>query len=144
MKAISLWQPWATLMALDLKKIETRSWPTSYRGPLAIASTKSIPVSDRADCEEAFQSFVLEYPEFEAAMTAQGVTKNSELPHGAVLCVRNLFVCHPAHKMRISDQERDMGYYAEGRFGWCTRLVEVFPEPIPCKGAQGLWEWVRP
>uniref|UniRef100_A0A6M3J354 ASCH domain-containing protein n=1 Tax=viral metagenome TaxID=1070528 RepID=A0A6M3J354_9ZZZZ len=33
MKAISLWQPWASAMALGWKKIETRSWGTSYRGP---------------------------------------------------------------------------------------------------------------
>lgn len=34
MKAIRLWQPWASLIALGHKTIETRSWPTKYRGPL--------------------------------------------------------------------------------------------------------------
>jgi len=36
MKAITLWQPWASLIALGEKTIETRSWSTKYRGPLAI------------------------------------------------------------------------------------------------------------
>jgi hypothetical protein len=36
MKALSLWQPWATLVSIGAKRIETRSWPTKYRGPLAI------------------------------------------------------------------------------------------------------------
>ncbi len=36
MKALSLWQPWASLIALGVKTIETRSWATNYRGPLAI------------------------------------------------------------------------------------------------------------
>lgn len=46
MKALTLWQPWATLVALGVKTIETRSWSTSYRGPLAIhAATR--PISDR-------------------------------------------------------------------------------------------------
>ena len=36
MKALSLYQPWATAIALGSKRIETRGWPTSYRGPLAI------------------------------------------------------------------------------------------------------------
>lgn len=36
MKAITLWQPWASLVAVGVKTIETRSWSTSHRGPLAI------------------------------------------------------------------------------------------------------------
>ncbi len=43
MKAISLWQPWATFVALGVKTIETRSWKTSYRGPLAIHAAKRRP-----------------------------------------------------------------------------------------------------
>jgi activating signal cointegrator 1 len=44
MKALTLHQPYATLIALGIKTIETRSWRTKYRGPLAIhasASTKN-------------------------------------------------------------------------------------------------------
>lgn len=36
MRAITLWQPWASLIAIGAKTIETRSWSTAYRGPLAI------------------------------------------------------------------------------------------------------------
>ena len=36
MKALTVYQPWASLIALGEKKIETRSWPTNYRGPLAL------------------------------------------------------------------------------------------------------------
>ncbi len=36
MKALSLKQPWAALVAIGVKKIETQSWGTSYRGSLAI------------------------------------------------------------------------------------------------------------
>ena len=40
MKALSLRQPWASLIADGRKTIETRTWRTYYRGPLAIhAST---------------------------------------------------------------------------------------------------------
>ena len=40
MKAISLWQPWASLVATGAKTYETRSWPTKYRGPLVICAAK--------------------------------------------------------------------------------------------------------
>jgi hypothetical protein len=43
MKALTLTQPWATLVAIGAKTIETRSWPTSYRGPLAIHAAKGYP-----------------------------------------------------------------------------------------------------
>ncbi len=43
MKAITLWQPWATLVALGVKTIETRSWTTAYRGPLAIHAAARRP-----------------------------------------------------------------------------------------------------
>lgn len=40
-KALTLYQPWATLIAIGAKKIETRSWDTKYRGPLAIHASKN-------------------------------------------------------------------------------------------------------
>ncbi len=39
-KAISLHQPWASLIAMGLKKFETRSWLTNYRGKLVICAAK--------------------------------------------------------------------------------------------------------
>ncbi len=40
MKAISLWQPHASLVVAGVKRFETRSWATSYRGRLAIHAAK--------------------------------------------------------------------------------------------------------
>ncbi|CCQ65412.1 hypothetical protein CWATWH0402_4143 [Crocosphaera watsonii WH 0402] len=42
-KAISLHQPYASLIAMGLKKFETRSWSTNYRGKLVICAAKKIP-----------------------------------------------------------------------------------------------------
>lgn len=42
MKGLSLTQPWATLVAIGAKRIETRIWATSYRGPLAIHAAKGL------------------------------------------------------------------------------------------------------
>lgn len=36
MRALSLYQPWASLIAFGEKKVETRGWATDYRGPLEI------------------------------------------------------------------------------------------------------------
>jgi activating signal cointegrator 1 len=43
MKALSLTQPWASLVAWEAKRFETRSWTTTYRGPIAIHASKGMP-----------------------------------------------------------------------------------------------------
>lgn len=48
MKALTLWQPWASLVAQGVKRIETRPWTTKYRGPLAIHAAKRPPVDGEA------------------------------------------------------------------------------------------------
>ncbi|MCY4541392.1 MAG: ASCH domain-containing protein [Rhodobacteraceae bacterium] len=40
MKALSVKQPWANLIASGRKTIETRTWATRHRGPLLIVSSK--------------------------------------------------------------------------------------------------------
>ena len=59
MKALSVMQPWANMIADGKKTIETRWWRTGYRGPLLICSSKhpSIPpagcaiaICQLADC----------------------------------------------------------------------------------------------
>ena len=59
MKALSVKQPWANLIASGEKTIETRLWPTDYRGPLLIVSSKTpniapagcaLAVADLVDC----------------------------------------------------------------------------------------------
>lgn len=39
MKALSVRQPWANLIASGKKTIETRTWKTSYRGKILIVSS---------------------------------------------------------------------------------------------------------
>lgn len=43
MRALTLHQPWATLVAIGAKRVETRSWATTYRGPVAIHAGRHRP-----------------------------------------------------------------------------------------------------
>jgi activating signal cointegrator 1 len=57
MQAISVNQPWASLIIAGAKRIETRSWSTNHRGPLAIhASKKFTPAAKLLCATEPFQS----------------------------------------------------------------------------------------
>ena len=59
MKAISIKQPWANLIASGQKTIETRVWATPYRGQILLVSSKTpkiepagyaVAVAELADC----------------------------------------------------------------------------------------------
>lgn len=59
LKALSVRQPWANMIASGTKTIETRKWPTDYRGPLLIVSTKlpdiqpagfAVAITNLVDC----------------------------------------------------------------------------------------------
>jgi activating signal cointegrator 1 len=63
-KAISLWQPWATLIALGEKKFETRSWLTNYRGQIAIHAAKRMEPDQLEFCER---------PVFQQVLSKHGI-----------------------------------------------------------------------
>jgi hypothetical protein len=79
--AISLWQPWATLVAIGAKRIETRGWSPWYRGALVIHASKRFAVPERDLCD---------WPIFKVALARGGYTSWKELPLGAAVCLTEL------------------------------------------------------
>jgi activating signal cointegrator 1 len=117
-RAISLHQPWATLVARRLKQFETRHWATTYRGPLAIHAARRWDLSQR----EAARLWRL---------------TESELPFGSVIAVCVLADCYPTS--RVPAAERVYGDFAAGRFAWRLEAA-VSIEPIPFKGLQQFFD----
>lgn len=136
MKAISLWQPWATLVSLGAKQYETRHWTTRYRGPLAIHAAKK---RDREVMRYFFQE------PFLSVLRAAGIPTFSALPLGAIVAIVDLTAIYDAAKLapKISEQERAFGNYAAGRYAWRLENIRMIT-PIPFKGMQGLFEWEPP
>lgn len=129
MKALTLTQPWATLVALGHKQVETRSWRTQYRGPIAIHAAKGFPASARqfAEVERDFGRIP------------------SQLPRGAVVCIIDLVDCRPTEDVAlgVSVLEYYLGDYTPGRWAWLfdPASLRVLENPIPARGALSLWEW---
>jgi hypothetical protein len=141
MKCLTLTQPWASLVAVGAKRIETRSWHTSYRGPLAIHASKGFPKADRLLCLE--DPFWVALGKEWCAFGRQYFNPASKLPLGAVLATCRLTACtliKPAFTEMLSDQELAFGNYDGGRFAWILEDVTPLAVPIPAKGALGLWE----
>src|SRR6185295_8909015 len=131
MKAITLTQPWATLVALGIKRIETRSWSTSHRGPLAIHAAKNWSSEDRDFARQLELRHVL--PE------------DVELPHGAVVATALLVDVLSTDDLlsapgAVSETERWLGDFRARRFGWILQDVVALEQPVPARGALQLWD----
>lgn len=135
-RAISLTQPWATLVAIGAKSIETRSWPTGYRGMLAIHAAKRFSDSDQRLCfREPFTTALME----------AGFQSPSQLPRGMVIAVGRLVNCRQVTRSTElparSSREWAFGDFDLGRWLWDLDNVEPLDPPVPAKGALGLWDW---
>jgi hypothetical protein len=124
-KAISLLQPWASMIALGHKRVETRSWATTYRGPLAIHASRG-----QRDGREFHQA------ERDAGKPL------TPLPYGAIVAVVRLAGIARTEQIRgqLDAKELELGDYTPGRFGWILEDITPLPTPIPCAGALSLWE----
>lgn len=132
MKALTLHQPYATLIALGVKTMETRSWYTRYRGPLAIHAAK-------VWTEEAFEEIRDEVAgkPYRDALRAAGYRVLGDLPRGAVVATCQLVDCMPAERVT----PEDFGDYTPGRWAWVLRDVQPLSEPVVTRGYQGMWDW---
>lgn len=127
MRAISLTEPYASLIAVGAKRIETRSWMSRYRGPLAIHAAKSV---DEASVE-VFAGF--------ASMEKYRIDWDN-LPSGAIVAVVELLDCERITRENAPPiPELVFGDYDPGRWAWKLGEPRRLVEPVPCRGALGLW-----
>ena len=134
MKALTLTQPWATLVAIGAKRIETRSWSTVYRGPLAIHAAKGFPDWARRMCNLSV---------FADALETNGISYPNDLPLGVVVCTVELDIVEQITMFTElpPDPEFKFGDYTTGRFMWRLINLKRLPSPISAKGSLSLWEW---
>lgn len=109
MKALTLWQPWASLVALGIKTIETRSWGTRYRGPLVIHAGAAVPNVARVgewQIERHDPNYRMHKGRYE---TPYGWLAETPLPLGVVVATCQLVDVVPTGQFRmptVSEPER--------------------------------------
>ena len=130
MKVLSLTEPYATLIKEGMKKVETRSWKTSYRGELYIhASSTKIPKTSKENAE-----------------LMNLVTENN-LNYGYIICKCNLVDCLKMTQEYVENikknnyQEYVCGEYKEGRYAWILENIEMLDNPIKAKGHLSIWNY---
>lgn len=150
MKTLTLTQPWATLVAIGAKRIDTRSWNTSYRGPLAIHAARSVRKRDIVGFwrHEPFKSALYPggnylYPEFQCGSVIATCRLIACVPTRELQTNRRLLVDDDAHcdDFEMTETERAFGDYSPGRWAWLLADIKRLPEPDPARGSRRLWEW---
>ena len=125
MRAITLHQPYATLIAVGIKTIETRSW-FCRPGELAIHAAKRIMGDDGlhiANVASRVHSFAMCYP------------------RGAVLATCRIDECIPTDVARdLYPEQIPWGNFDNGRWAWIIKDVKQLNPQVPCRGFQRFFE----
>ena len=133
MKTISLLQPWASLVMMGAKTIETRSWQTAYRGSLLIHAS----MGKRG-------GILCRQPPFD-----NYISRFDDLPFGAIIGSVTLKDIVPVEQLhfapdKLADltlEEKAFGDYTSGRYAWILTDPVPLESPIPIKGSLGLWHY---
>ena len=150
-RAITLWQPWASLIPLGYKEYETRSWDTTYRGKLLIHAAA------RIEKRHEKQAILDQLIGTEFCVPMLRLFEKGDLPYSAIVAIADLTNCllmtdcpldgggirKHGKKRRIwvespSPLEQAVGLWQPGRYAWRLENVRPLP-PILCQGKQGLW-----
>lgn len=129
MKVISLKEPYASLIMNGIKKIETRSWKTNYRGKLYIHASVSKISKEILSNKELME-----------------LVDINNLSFGNIICSCDLVDCIPMTdefilKVKKNRREFLSGEYAVGRYAWILENVQVLDQMIPAKGQLGIWNY---
>ena len=129
MKVLTLKEPFASLIANEIKHIETRSWRTNYRGELYIHAGKSLVKKDKR----------IEY--------LLSLLPNNKLSYGNIICRCKLVDCiymdeEFLEKIKNDHPEYECGHYEIGRYAWVLDDIEII-DPIPAKGKLSIWNYTK-
>ena len=124
MKALTIKEPWATLIIEGYKKYEFRSWKTNYRGQILIHAGLSL----ENNMKERFKDYNLEYK------------------LGYIIGEAEIVDCILVDK-ELNEKLRTINPLVYGisnheqKYAWELENIKKYDNPIPCKGKLGLWNY---
>ncbi len=164
--ALTLWQPYATLVVRGIKRFESRSWAyrpwrnqpgrelnsrgewerwwrmERHEGGGTILGPKPIPLAIHAGAtfDEPFAVWLRD---------VVGCLDTIDLQTKAMVGTVSYVGAHPAWsgsqaELGASDLEVELGDWTPGRWLWEFASPVEFAEPVPMKGQQGVWSWLAP
>lgn len=135
LKCVSLWQPWASLVAAGVKTVETRSWAIPYSllgSRIGIHAAKTHMGINLAKEDPELWGCCVRHLGWELPQISE---ECCILPFGMLVATAVVEACFPVERL-VPDV---FGDYSPGRFGWVLSGVEKLVEPVPIKGRQGIF-----
>lgn len=126
--ALTIKQPWATLVAEGKKDVENRGWATRWRGLLLI---------------HAGLAFDLEG--YESLKSARKIQRTPEkFPTGFIVGAAVLRDCIPWRLANFDPNaygldEGPSEWHQQNQIGWYLDAPRLFSNPFPYGGHQGVW-----
>ena len=120
-KALSVREPWATLLVYRYKTIECRTWSVKYRGPLCICASGAMNRKDKGNSAYFRDAFPAMPP----------------VTPGHALGVVTLTDCRP---MKVTESVFSLVYHDPTTIGWFVENAYRFRNPFPVKGRLGLFD----
>jgi hypothetical protein len=140
MKCISLYNPWAYLISIGAKKIETRSWYTSHRGLLLIHAADKWNKNLADICNQE--------PFYSALKSDNQIFSKNIFSFGCIIAMVDLYDCQKiinknesfnfVNSLLPEGDEYSFGDYNIGRYMWLLRNIRRI-ESIRFRGNQGLF-----
>jgi hypothetical protein len=132
MKCLSVAQPWASLLVLGSKQIETRPWQTYYRGALAIHASKTFPAAAQVLCGREPYRYLL---------AAAGIADWSALPLGCIVGGVDITDCVRVEDLpEVPEAEAPLGDFSPGRWAWRVSRPIRLAVPLPARGRLGVFD----
>jgi hypothetical protein len=150
--AITLWQPWASLVMAGAKPYEFRSWPAPVRlqGKRVAIHAGARPIK-RAEMQELLLKLLgsdwaltglqrdVARPIVETALTSP-----QSLPRSAITCLATLGT--PLHGAALAEKLglgsiNDSNRVEHSNWGWPLTDIEPLTPYAPASGSQGWWTW---
>ena len=151
-QAITVWQPWATLIAEGAKRFEFRGWapPQSMWGTRIAIHAGARPVR-KAEVRELLLKLHSSYWRETGIDRQAGIEILTPilmapwtLPLSSVLCIATLGA--PVRNEKLAAElgtrlvnDSDLGEHTN--FGWPLGAIEQLRPFVPAKGRQGFWRW---
>lgn len=152
MKALTIWQPWASLIVAGAKPFEFRGWrpPRSVIGQrIVIHAAARRP--DFQECRRLYQA-LSDRGSLAGKMTCLHADLALPIVSGCVdelprsVGLGSAIVGEPRLGSEIAEEfgvprANDSDRDAHSNWGWPMLEIETWPQPVRMRGAQGLWNW---
>lgn len=124
MKALTIKEPWASLIIEGYKKYEFRSWKTKYRGKILVHAGLSV----EKDMLKRFKDYKI------------------DVKPGYIIGEVTITDCILVDE-KFNKELRSIDSIVYGRsnhvenYAWKIENVIKYDNPIPCKGKLGIWNY---